>query len=87
VAGRPRSGTFKDVRFWGQEDFLVKFCVSCDCARLPPTHLPRERECSTLVSKVFVEAQAEEVRYRQHVFEEGHAWCIMGAPLHFAFDD
>lgn len=87
MAGRPRSGEFKDVRFWGQEEFLVKFSVSCDCAKLPPTKKPVYRECSTLVSKVFVETQAENVRARNHVFEESHLWCVMGAPIHYAFDE
>ena len=69
MAGRPRSGKFTDVRFYGQNNFLVKFAISCSKAALPKTRKPVHREESTLVSKVFVEAQAEDSRARNHIFE------------------
>jgi prepilin-type N-terminal cleavage/methylation domain-containing protein len=87
VGGVARSGTFYDVRFWGQPEFVSKFAVCCSRVAAPSTRRPEFRECSSLLSKVFVEAQAEEVRARNHVHEAGHAWCVMGAPIHYGFDD
>lgn len=87
VAGIPRSGTFEDLRFYGGDDFLVKFEISCDRSGIPATGKPSWRECSTLVSQSFLEPQAAEVRERNHVHEDGHAWCIMGAPIHYGWDD
>ena len=87
VEGKPRSGSFREVCFWSQEGYLSKFCVACDRSKLPPTRRPKFRECSTLVSKVFLEIKAENQRSKNHVYEESHAWCVMGAPIHYGFKD
>lgn len=87
VDGQARPGEFSDVRFWNQPEFLVKLLLRKDESRPANTGMPAARERSTLVSKVFMERQAEEVRHRNHVWEAGHRWCVKGGSIHYGFTE
>ena len=77
-----------DVRWYAQPNAVIKCLISTDhSSACPRTRLNPHRERSTLVSKVFVEPQFEELRHRNHIWEGDHAWCVNGASLHYAFTD
>lgn len=82
VGGRDVPGEFEDARFYGQDGFLVKVAITADHSRPSNTGRPGFRERSTLVTKVFLENQAEESRERNHVWEDEHPWCVGGDSLH-----
>ena len=85
VATEPQPGRLRDLRFSGGDAFLRKFAISSGSTGATPTGKPAFRECSTLVSKVYLEAQAEEVRERNHVYESRHHWAVKGPPVHYGF--
>lgn len=87
VNGRARPGKFSAVRFWNQPDFRVKFLLRADESGGARSGMNPVRERSTLVSKVFLENQAEEVRHRHHVWEEDHGWCVAGGSIHYGFTE
>jgi prepilin-type N-terminal cleavage/methylation domain-containing protein len=87
VNGRDRPGIFGAVHFWNQSDFRVKFLLRADESGGAKTGMNPTRERSTLVSKVFLENQAEEVRHRHHVWEEDHGWCVAGGSIHYGFTE
>lgn len=87
VNGRERPGRFSAVKFWNQSDFRVKFLLQADETGGVQTGMNPARERSTLVSKVFLENQAEEVRHRHHVWEEDHGWCVGGGSIHYGFTE
>jgi hypothetical protein len=87
VGGKQVPGKYQDVRFFGEDRSRVKFLLTCNRASQPRTGSPGFRERSTLVTKVFLEAQAENLRERHHVWEEGHHWCVGGASIHYGFTD
>lgn len=87
VAGRPTPDAYRDVRFSGQSQFRIQFLLSTDKSGEPGSGKPAFRERSTLLSKVFVEPQAEEHRERNHVWEDDHRWCVQGGSIHYGFRD
>ena len=87
MGGKAFPGLFEDIRFYGQEYGLVKYALTCDLAGGAPAGKPPFRERSTLVGETFVEPQFEEVRERNHVWENDHAWCVLGGSIHYGFTE
>jgi hypothetical protein len=83
VEGEPRRGSMSDVRFSTRAGFLVRFVLSCDRTALPPTGLAPHRERSTFVGEAFLQAQAEELQARRHVWEVEEVWATRGLPLRY----
>lgn len=84
--GRVAPGRYADARFYMDPFFTIQFALRTDHASAAGS-LPRHRERSTLVSKVFIEPMAEEYRARSHVWESTHGWCVNGGAIHYGFDD
>jgi len=83
-----RPGILRDVRFFSSRPFVVTYGVSC--SRTAPVHDDAEaptgradRERASLVSAVFLEAHAAEVRERNHVYERSATWDVNGPPIHY----
>lgn len=87
VDGRARAGSFRDVRFWNLPDFRVQLAVDAEAHRAGAAAEAPRRERSTLVSRVFLEAESEEMRDRRHVHEESHRWCVDGAAIHYGLSE
>lgn len=77
----------RDVRWYAQPNAVVKCLICTDHSKQPENKTNPVRERSSLVSKVFVEPQFEELRHRNHIWESEHAWCVNGASMHYAFTD
>lgn len=87
VGDQTSSHRYGDIRFWSQDRFRIKFLVQSAKPPGQPIGSNPAVERSTLVSKAFLEAQAEEVLERHHVWEEAHGWCVNGASIHYGFTE
>lgn len=87
VGGQLFRKEISDMRFdYGTSPSVIKLSVSCD-EHLDniPTNATRER--STLLSAVFCQAQDESIRFRSHVHDRLHRWCVMAMPIHAGYTD
>jgi hypothetical protein len=83
ISGKAVPGALDEVRFVAAKPHFVKLIVRTDEASAATGLAHREK--STLVTGVYLQAQAEEEEFEAFAWEEDHPWCTRGKALHAGF--